>query len=163
MHFEFDATFWAFVSLVIFLGLMVWLKVPGMIGKSLDARADKIRAELEEARRLRQEAATLLDEYKRRRKEAEQEAQEIVAAATKEAEEISRDAAAKTADFVTRRTAMAEQKIAQAELQAIAEVKSSAVDMAIAAAEKLITTKATGKLAQDLLAKSIGEVKARLN
>ncbi len=163
MHFEFDATFWATVALVIFLGLMVWQKVPAMIAKALDARAEKIRSELEEARRLREEASGLLNEYKRLRKEAEKEAQDIVAAARKEAEEISRDAAVKTADFVARRTTMAEQKIAQAEAQAVAEVKSSAVDMAIAAAETLITAKATGKIAQDLLAKSISEVKSRLN
>lgn len=163
MHFEFDATFWAFVSLVIFLGLMVWLKVPGQIAKSLDARAAKIRSDLDEARRLRQEASDLLDQFRRRRKEAEAEAQGIVAAARSEAETISREAAEKTAEFITRRSAMAEQKIAQAEAQAIAEVKSSAVDIAIAAAEKLIAAKTTGKTAQDLLSRSIAEVKSRLN
>jgi F-type H+-transporting ATPase subunit b len=163
MHFEFDATFFAFVALVIFLGLMVWLKVPGQIGKALDARADKIKADLEDARRLRQEASDLLESFKRRRKEAEKEAADMVAAARAEADQLKKDAAAKTAEFVARRTAMAEQKIAQAQAQALAEVKASAVDLAIAAAGKLMGDKATGKVAQDLFAKSISEVKSRLN
>ena len=163
MHFEFDATFWALVGLVIFLGIMVWLKVPGQIGKSLDNRADKIRNELEEARRLREEAAALLADYKRRRAEAEAEASQIVAAARQEADLVAKDGAAKMAEFVIRRTAMAEQKIAQAEAQAILEVKASAVDIAVAAAGRLIAAKAKGRIADDLVARSIAEVKTRLN
>ncbi len=69
-----DATFWATVALVIFLGIMIYVKVPGMITKSLDDRADRIRDELEQARRLREEAQELLAEYQRKRKEAEKEA-----------------------------------------------------------------------------------------
>lgn len=159
----FDATFWAFIALIIFLGLLVYLKVPAMIGKSLDARADRIRGELDEARRLREEASALLADYQRRRKEAEAEAQQIVASAKHEAELITREAKVKTEEFVTRRTAMAEQKIAQAEAQAIAEVKSSAVDLAVEAAQKLIAAKATGKTAEALVASSIGEIKSKLN
>ncbi|WP_457298303.1 F0F1 ATP synthase subunit B family protein, partial [Phyllobacterium sp. P5_D12] len=78
---EFDATFYALVGLVIFLALMIYLKVPAVVNKSLDGRADKIRDELEEARRLREEAQSLLAEFQRKRKEAEKEAGEIVAAA----------------------------------------------------------------------------------
>ena len=163
MHFEFDATFWALVGLVIFLGIMVWLKVPGQIGKSLDNRADKIRNELDEARRFREEAAELLADYQRRRAEAEAEASQIVAAARQEADLVARDGAAKMAEFVIRRTAMAEQKIAQAEAQAISAVKASVVDIAVAAAGKLIAAKAKGRIADDLVARSIAEVKTRLN
>jgi F-type H+-transporting ATPase subunit b len=160
---ELDATFWAFVALILFLALLVYLKVPGQVTGALDNRADRIRGELEEARRLREEAKALLADFQRRRKEAEAEASQIVAAAKHEAELIASEARAKTEEFVTRRTAMAEQKIAQAETQAVADVKALAVDIAVAAAEKLIAAKATGKAAEDLLTRSIAEVKSRLN
>jgi F-type H+-transporting ATPase subunit b len=160
---ELDATFWAFIALIIFLALLVYLKVPGQVTGALDNRAERIRGELEEARRLREEAKSLLADFQRRRKEAEVEASQIVAAAKHEAELIASEARAKTEEFVTRRTAMAEQKIAQAETQAVADVKALAVDIAVAAAEKLIAVKATGKAAEDLLTRSIAEVKSRLN
>jgi F-type H+-transporting ATPase subunit b len=159
----FDASFWALVALVLFIGLLVYLKVPATITRSLDNRADRIRSELEEARRLREEASDLLAQYQRRRKEAEAEAQQIVDSARHEAELITREAKAKTEEFVARRTAMAEQKIAQAEAQAVAEVKSSAVDLAVEAAHKLIAAKATGKNAEQLVASSIAEIKSKLN
>lgn len=158
-----DATFWAFVSLLIFFGVIVYFKVPGMLSKSLDSRADKIRDELEEARRLREEAQELLAEYQRKRKAAEVEAEEIVAAAKNEAVLFAEESARKTEEFVARRTAMAEQKIAQAESQAVADVRSVAVDIAVAAAEKLIADKVTGAAAGKIIDQSIAEVKNRLN
>ena len=136
-----DATFWATVALVLFLVLMVYMKVPGMITKSLDDRSDKIRGDLEEARRLCEEAQQLLAEYQRKRKEAQQEAESIISAAKREAEALTKDAERKTEDYVTRRTALAEQKIAQAEGQAVAEVKAMAVDIAMEAAQTVIITR----------------------
>jgi len=158
-----DATFWALVALIIFLGVVVYLKVPGMLTKNLDERADKIRNDLEEARRLREEAQELLAEYQRKRKEAEQEASDIVAAAERDAELMAKEAEEKTADFVARRTAMAEQKIAQAQAQAVADVRASAVEIAIAAAGKIVEGKVSGATADKLIKDSIAEVKARLN
>ena len=158
-----DATFWATVALVLFLALMFYLKVPGMLTKSLDDRSDKIRNDLEEARRLREEAQQLLAEYQRKRKEAQQEAEEIISAAKREADVLASEAERKTEDYVARRTALAEQKIAQAEGQAIAEVKSMAVDIAVQAAEAVITDKVSGKASNDLFKKSLDEVKLRMN
>ena len=160
---ELDATFWATVALVIFLGLIVYLKVPGLITKSLDDRSANIRNELDEARKLREEAQELLAEYQRKRREAEKEASDIIAAAQREAEVLAAEAHQKTEEFVARRTAMAEQKIAQAEAQAMADVKASAVDMAVAAAEAIVAGKASGKMADQLIADGIAEVKAKLN
>jgi F-type H+-transporting ATPase subunit b len=104
-----DATLWAQtwaqVALVIFLGIVIYLKVPGMIAKSLDARASKIADELDSAKRLREEAQSLLAEYQKKRKEAEAEAAEIVAVAKREAEALAEEAKQKTADYVARRTA----------------------------------------------------------
>lgn len=160
---NFDATFWATVALFLFFALIVYLKVPGMMTKALDDRSDKIRNDLEEARRLREEAQQLLAEYQRKRKEAEQEAEGIVSAAKREAEALVKDAERKTEEYVLRRTALAEQKIAQAETQALADVKASAVDLAIDAAQAVIGKKMTGAANGDMFKKSLSELKARLN
>ena len=158
-----DATFWALVGLVIFLALMVYVKVPGMITRSLDDRAGKIRDELEQARRLREEAQQLLAEYQRKRKEAEKEAQEIVESARHEADMLVREAKQKTEEYVARRTALAEQKIGQAERDAVNEVRSNAVDIAVAAARKLLADKVDATVAEKLFKSSVQDVKTRLN
>jgi len=158
-----DATFWSLVSLIVFLGLIAYLKVPGMIAKSLDDRADKIRNELDEARRLREEAQQLLAEYQRKRKDAEKEASELIAAAEHEASGLVAEAKKKTEEYVKRRTAMAEQKISLAEAEAVKEVRQSAVDIAVSAAEKLIAEKADEKVTGEMFESSIAELKERLN
>ena len=157
------ASVWATVALFIFIGLVVYLKVPGTIAKALAARADKIRNELEEARKLRDEAQQLLAEYQRKRKEAEAEASEIVASAKREADHLKAEAKQKAEDYVTRRTAMAEQKIAQAERDAVNEVRSTAVEIAVEAARSVLAGKVDAKTAGDLFKSSLGEVKARMN
>ena len=158
-----DATFWAFVALIIFLGIVFYMKVPGMMAKSLDERANKIRNELDEARRLREEAQQLLAEYQRKRKEAEQEAGDIVAAAKREADQLVVEAQKKTEEYVARRTALAEQKIGQAERDAVNEVRASAVDIAVEAARKLLGDKVDAKTGAELFKSSLQEVKAKLN
>jgi F-type H+-transporting ATPase subunit b len=157
------ATFWAFVGLVLFLALVVYLKVPGMLAKSLDDRAARITHELDEAKRLRAEAQSLLAEYQAKRKEAEAEAAHIVAAAEREAEMLTAEAKQKTEEFVARRTALSEQKIKQAETDAINSVRATAVDIAIAAAESVITAKSDAATQAALFVKAVGDVKTRLN
>ena len=163
MEFAFDNTFFAFVSLLIFLGLIVYLKVPGMMAKSLDDRADQIRNELAEAKRLREEAPHLLAEYQRKRKEAEAEAAHIVAAAEREAEMLTAEAKKKTEEFVANRTALSEQKIKQAEADAMKAVRSAAVDLAIAAAETVLAKQADAKVQSELFGNAVSQVKTRLN
>ncbi|ANK84541.1 MULTISPECIES: F0F1 ATP synthase subunit B [unclassified Rhizobium] len=163
MEFHFDATFFAFVGLILFLALVVYLKVPGMMARSLDDRADQIRNELAEAKRLREEAQHLLAEYQRKRKEAEAEAVHIVAAAEREAEMLTAEAKKKTEEFVANRTALSEQKIKQAEADAMKAVRSAAVDLAIAAAETVLAKKADGKVQSELFGNAVGQVKTRLN
>jgi F-type H+-transporting ATPase subunit b len=158
-----DATFWALVGLLIFLGILAYVKVPAMLAGALDKRADQIRNELEEAKKLREEAQQLLAEYQRKRKEAESEAESILSAAEREAALLREDAKAKTEEYVSRRTAMAEQKIRQAEADAINEVRSSAVDLAMVAAEKLIGAKVDSKASGELFKASLGELKTQLN
>lgn len=158
-----DATFWALIGLVIFLGILAYVKVPAMMAGALDKRADQIRNELEEAKKLREEAQQLLSEYQRKRKEAETEAESILNAAEKEAAVLREEAKAKTEEYISRRTAMAEQKIRQAETDAINEVRASAVDLAVVAAEKLIGSKVDSKASDELFKASLGELKTRLN
>jgi F-type H+-transporting ATPase subunit b len=157
------ATVWATVALVIFLAIAVYVKVPGLIAKALDARADKISNELEDARRLREEAQQLLGQYQRKRKEAEQEAADIVAAAKREADMLADEAHKKTEDYVARRTALAELKIGQAEREAIGEVRASAVDIAVEAARTLLAGKIDAKAGADLFKASLQDVKSKLN
>lgn len=158
-----DATFFALVGLVLFFVLLAVLKVPGMMAKGLDARADKIRDELAEAKRLREEAQHLLAEYQRKRKEAEAEAAAIVSAAEREAAALTAEAKQKTEEFVARRNALSEQKIKQAESEAVNAVRAAAVDLAIAATEKVLAKKADAAVQQQLFSAALGEVKARLN
>lgn len=158
-----DATFWATVALFIFVAIVLYLKVPGMVSKALDERADRIRAELEDARKLREEAQQLLAEYQRKRKEAEQEAAEIVEIAKREASLLAEEAHAKTEEYVARRTALAEQKIGQAEREAINEVRAKAVDLAVEAARHILGSKVDAKTSADLFKSSVQEVKAKLN
>lgn len=163
MEFAFDATFFALVGLVIFLALMVYLKVPGMVTKSLDDRADHIRNELAEAKRLREEAQHLLAEYQRKRKEAEAEAAHIIAAAEREAEMLNEEARKRMEEFVANRTAISEQKITQAEADAMKAVRSAAVDLAIAAAESVLAKRTDTGVQTKLFDTAVGEVKNRLN
>src|SRR5690606_25540762 len=127
-----DATEWATAFAAIsFFGLIavfIYYKVPALAGRMLDERADRIRNELEDARKLREEAQQLLAEYQRKRQEAEKEAEDVVAAAQREAALIVEEAKQKTEEYVTRRTALAEQKIGQAEKEAVGEVRARAVD-----------------------------------
>lgn len=158
-----DSTFWAFIALLLFIALIVYLKVPGMIGRSLDERAENIKKELEEARTLREEAQQLLAEYHRKRKEAEKEAGDIVAAAEREAKALLEDAKRATEEYVVRRNKLAEQKIATAETDAINAVRASAVDLAVAAAGKIVSDKVDAKVAGTLFKDALGQVKTNLN
>ncbi|MBD8893043.1 ATP F0F1 synthase subunit B [Roseibium litorale] len=158
-----DATFWAFVGLVIFLAAMVWIKIPSKIGGALDNRADAIRAELDEARKLREEAQALLSDYQRKRHEAEAEAEAIVAEANAEAERLTLETNQALEELIARRTKAAEEKISQAETQAISEVRARAADIAVAAAEQILSATVKDKVADDILSKSIDQVKAKLN
>jgi F-type H+-transporting ATPase subunit b len=157
------ATLWVFFGLLVILGVMIYLKVPGMLVKALDDRATKIRAELDEARRLREEAEALLKEYEKKRSNAESEAEAIIAQAKREAEALSSESRARIEDYVARRTKAVEARIAQAEQQAVAEVRSRAIDVATAAAGRILAEEAKGKTGEELIERSIEAVRKNLN
>src|SRR5437660_10135525 len=158
-----EPEFWVAVAFVILMGVFVWLGVHRTVLKALDHRAERIKAELDDARRLKEEAAKVLAEYKARHASAEREAQEIVTNARAEAERIAAEARARMEDFVVRRTKTAESKIALAEAQAVADVRAAAAEAAVAAASTVLSQSVKGSVADDLLAKGIAEVKAKLN
>ncbi|MGL4440534.1 MAG: ATP F0F1 synthase subunit B [Bosea sp. (in: a-proteobacteria)] len=154
---------WSAVGLVIFFAILVKFGVHNTILQALDSRGEKIAAELAEAKKLREDAQKLLAEYEAKRKAAEAEADAIIAAAKDEADRLAKDAEVKMNDFITRRTKTAELKIAQAEAQASADVRAAAADAATKAAEQVLRSQMTGKAGADLLAKSLGDVKSKLN
>jgi F-type H+-transporting ATPase subunit b len=158
-----DAEFWVALAFVVFLGGLGYLGAHQRLIKLIDQRRERIKAELDEARRLKEEAQALLAQYRRKQHEAEEEAAAILAGAKAEAERLNTEARAKLEEFVTRRTKMAEAKIAQAEAQALADVRSAAAEAAVGAAEKVLSTTVKGELAQELIAKAIEDVKGRLN
>jgi F-type H+-transporting ATPase subunit b len=156
-------TFWVAVALVIFLAMLAKFGVHKSIIGALDARGERVAQELAEARRLRQDAEKLLAEYDAKRKAAESEAAGIVAAAREEATRLAAEAEAKLADFVTRRTKSAEDKIAQAEAQAEGEVRAAAAEAATRAAETILRSQMAGKAGDAAFASGLQEVKAKLN
>ncbi|SHG52716.1 ATP F0F1 synthase subunit B [Bradyrhizobium erythrophlei] len=154
---------WVAIAFVILMVLFAYLGIHRTVLKALDHRGERIKAELDDARRLKEEAAKLLAEYKARGASAEREAQDIIAAAKAEAERIAAEAKTKMEDFVTRRTKTAESKIALAEAQALADVRAAAADAAVTAASTILSQSVKGGIADDLLAKGIAEVRAKLN
>lgn len=140
-EFMHDAEFWVLIAFIIAIAFLVY-KVKDMVGSTLDARAAKIKSELDEAQRLREEAQAKLAEYQRKQRDALKEAEGIVAQAKAEAERAAAQGARDLEAAVERRRRMATEKIALAEAKALAEVRNSAVDLAIAAVGRV--------LAQDL-------------
>ncbi len=158
-----DPETWVAIAFVILMGVFAWLGVHRTMFAALDHRAERIKTEPDDARRLKDEAAKVLDEYKARRASAEREAAEIVSNARTEAERIAADAKAKMEDFVARRTKSAENKIALAEAQAVADVRAAAAEAAVTAATTILSQSVKGQVADDLLAKGIAEVRQKLN
>jgi F-type H+-transporting ATPase subunit b len=158
-----EPEFWVAVGFVILMGIFAYIGVHRTVLTALDHRSERIKAELDEAQRLKQEAANLLQQYKVRRASAEREAQDIIAAAKVDAERIASEAKAKMEDFVARRTKTAENKIALAEAQALADVRTAAANAAVAAASSILSQSVKGQVADNLVAKGITEVREKLN
>jgi F-type H+-transporting ATPase subunit b len=158
-----EPEFWVAVGFVILMGVFAYIGVHRTVLTALDHRSERIKSELDDARRLKQEAASVLDQYKARHASAEREAQEIVTSAKAEAERIASEAKIKMEDFVARRTKAAEAKIALAEAQAMADVRAAAANAAVTAASTILSQTAKGQVAEDLVSKGIAEVRQKLN
>ena len=154
---------WVAVGFVMVIALLVWKGVPGMVGKMLDQRAAVISAELEEAKKLRAEAAVLLADYQKRAATAEAEAATIVEAAKAEAAQFARDSRASLAQQIERRAAAAKDKIAQAEAAALNEIRALAADADVSGAQKLIAARLDEKRASGLIDSAIKDLGSKLN
>ena len=157
-----DNSFYATVALVIFVAMTLYFGIPKIVAKMLDGQIKKIADDLAEAKKLREEAAALLVEYEQKRVAAESEAAGIIAAAQEEATRLTAEAQASLAELVTRRTKAVEDKIAQAEAQAVAEVRARSADVAIEAA-RLVLTDEMNRKGGDVVNKAIADVGNRLN
>jgi|SRR4051794_20996750 F-type H+-transporting ATPase subunit b len=157
------AEFWVAVAFGVFVLILLYYRVPNLVAKSLDDRAEAIRKELDEARRLREEAQTLLADYQKRHRNVGQEADAIVEQARREAEAFAHETRVSLKDTLERRTKQAEDKIARAETQAVDEVRAAAIDVAMAAAERILREKTAGSSGASLIDQSIRDLKGRLN
>lgn len=159
----YSAEFWVAVSFVIFVGILVYMKVPAMLAKTLDERSEAIRKELDGARRLREEAQDLLADYQRKQREAEVEARQIIEDARREAGALKAEGERSMQEALARRMRLAEDKIARAEAQAMAEVRAAAVEAATTAAERIVQGKVAGGLGTSLVDQSIRDLRSKLN
>jgi F-type H+-transporting ATPase subunit b len=153
---------WVAVAFVAFF-VVVWKPLRSTLIGGLDARADRIRKELEEAQRLREEAQSMLAEFQRKQRDAIQEAEAIVARAKTEAERLQREAKARLEADLKRREEQALQRIAQAEQAATHEVRAAAVDVALTATRRLLEQKLDEAAQARLIDEAIRELPGKLN
>jgi F-type H+-transporting ATPase subunit b len=156
-----DAEFWVGAAFVVFIGLMIYLKVPGALAGVLDSRGQKIQAQLDEANQLREEAQRLLADIKTQREAAEKTAAAMIEAAKDDAKRLLVEAKAKLEDDIKRRRDLATRKIANAEAQAQAEVKAAAAELAASAAEAVLTARIAGAKTDPLIDQGLAGLQAR--
>jgi len=161
MHF--DASFFVAVAFLLFIGLLIWKKVPGRIIAALDQRAAEIKAQLEEARQLRDEAQALLAQHQREQRNAATQAQEIAEQAEREAKMLEEAAKKQLDAAVERRLSLAQEKIAQAEAAAVKEVRQVAIQAAVAAARRLIAEQLKAQDDNALIKDAIDSLDKRLH
>ncbi len=160
MEFFRHAESWVLVSFILFVGLLIYLKVPKILMRLLDEHSFKVKSQLNEASKLRDEAAAMLADYKKKQADAERHAAEILANAHADAAQFAVDSRQKMTETLERRTKQALQKIAQAEAAATKDVRNRATDLAIAAASTLLSAQ---KGNTKLIAESIAAVKSKAN
>jgi len=157
------AEFWVLISFLLFFAVLFYKGVPKLITGALDDRADKIRTELDDARRLREEAQQLLADYQRKAREADEEAKTIIDQAKREAHALAEETRKATTESLERRTKLAEEKIARAETQAVADVRRTAVDAAVTAAETILKGKVASGSGNKLIDDALRDLKGKLN
>lgn len=158
-----NTNFVVLLAFLLFLGILMYFKVPSKIGEMLDGRSAAIKSELDEAKALREEAQSLLASYERKQKEVQAQADRIVATAKDEAATAAETAKADIANSITRRMAAAEEQIASAKASAIKAVKDQAVVVAVAAAKDVIAAQMDAKAGNALIDAAIADVEAKLH
>lgn len=158
-----NTDFVVLLGLLVFIGILLYFKVPGLIGGMLDKRAADIKSELDEARKLREEAQTLLASYERKQKEVQEQADRIVAAAKEDASTAAKQAKIDLDKSVARRLVAAEEQIGSAEAAAIKEVRDQAAVIAVAAAREVIAKQMSAADGNKLIDDAIAQVDAKLH
>ena len=158
-----NTDFVVLIAFALFLGVLLYFKVPSLLMSMLDQRADGISSEINEARKLREEAQTLLASYERKQKEVQEHADRIVSAAKQEAEEAAAQAREDLQTSIARRLQAAEDQIASAEASAVKEVRDQAATIAIAAAREVIAKQMTATAGNKLIDEAIAQVDAKLH
>ncbi len=158
-----NAEFWVAIALVVLITVLVMLKVPGVAAKALDAHAERIQAELNEAKRLREEAQALLTSLTAKRAEAEAQAADMITAAEAESKRMGAEAKAKLDEQIKRRADLAERRIATAEAQAAADVKAAAADLATHLAEQVLTARLAKAKSDPLVDAALAQLPSKLN
>ncbi|KIN73982.1 F0F1 ATP synthase subunit B [Sulfitobacter guttiformis] len=158
-----NTDFVVLLAFLLFIAVLIYFKVPSLMAGMLDGRADGIKNEIEEARKLREDAQTLLASYERKQKEVQEQADRIVAAAKQEAAAAGEQARLDLARSVERRLAAAEEQIDSAQAAAIKEVRDQAVMIAIAASRDIIGKQMTAADANKLIDDGISQVDAKLH
>ena len=163
MEFIFEPEFWVAVSFFLFVGGMLYLGVHKKLAAVLDARAAAIAKELEEAKRLREEAAKVLADYRRKQGDVAKETKDIIDLASREAEILAAETRRTMREQFDRRMKLAEDKIARAETEALREVRAAAAEAAVTAARTVIAAKLTPESADKLVSQGIDALKGKLN
>jgi len=163
MEFIFEPEFWVAVSFFLFVGVVLYLGVHKKIASALDARAAAIAKELEEAKRLREEAEKVLADYRRKQGDVVKETKGIIDLAAKEAEILAAETRRSMKEHFERRMKLAEDKIARAEVEALREVRAAAAEAAVTAAQTVIAAKLTPEAADKLVSQGIAALKGKLN
>lgn len=158
-----NTNFVVLLAFLLFVGILLFAKVPGMLGGQLDNRAAGIQSELDEARALREEAQTILASYERKQKEVQEQASRIVAAARDDAIAAAEQAKADLDVSIARRLAAAEDQITSAKDAAVKDVRDQAISIAIAAADQVIAKQLTAADANKLIDAAISDVDAKLH
>jgi F-type H+-transporting ATPase subunit b len=158
-----NTNFIVLVSFILFVGILLYAKVPGKLAGMLDGRAVQIKKDLDEARALREEAKTILASYERKQKEVQEQSERIVASAKEEAMAAARQAKEDLKVAIARRVAAAEERIASAEASAVREVREKAVSVAVAAAGDLLAKQMTADAASASIDDAIAQVEAKLH
>lgn len=158
-----NTNFVVLIAFVLFVAVLIYLKVPGMVTGMLDTRSDTIRQELDEARTLREEAQTILASYERKQKEVADHAMQIVAHAKVEAQNAAAQAKEDLRASIARRLQAAVDQIASAEAAAVKEVRDTAITVAIAAASDVIASSMSAKDGGALIDAAIADVGDKLH
>ncbi len=158
-----NAEFWIMIAILVFFVVLWRAKVPGMATKALDDAAAKVQAQLDEAKRLREEAQALLTQIQTQRAETERAAAELLRNAEKDAERMRAEAAVRLEEDVKRRGQMAERRIALAEAQAAGQVKAAAAEMAAQAAEAVFVSRIAGATTDPLIDRGLSKLAARFS